>query len=454
LAFHLATLYRTGFVAKALPKRATGESKRPTGSQGEGASVARNFTDRYLKSLRPTGKHYDKWDLDGFGVRVSDKGTKTFVLMARYPGSNNPTRRAIGHYPAVSLAKARQTAAQWREWIAKGKDPADEINRQRAAEERKRANSFRAVAEDFINLAAAKQRKGAEVKRDIEREFIARWDGLPITGITTRDVTAVLDEVVARGATYQAHNLLGHIRRLFNWAIARGVYGVDHSPCDRMKPKDVIGAKAARTRVFNDSEWRAFWRATERIKYPYGPLFRMLALTGQRKSEVAEAQWSEFDLARKLWTIPAERMKADAPHVVPLSDAVIAILESLPRFNKGDHLFSTDFGQKPVNGFSKAKIILDKAILAELRKENHKPKLAPFVIHDIRRGMRTGLSALPVPSDVAELVIAHSRPGLRRVYDQYAFEAEKRRALELWAARLRDIVEPPPANVIELGARQ
>src|SRR5262249_39136490 len=70
--------------------------------------------------------------------------------------------------------------------------------------------------------------------------------------------------------------------------------------------------------------------------------------------------------------------------VVPLSDAVIAILESLPRFNKGDHLFSTDFGNRPVNGFSKAKVILDEAILAELRKDNPKAKLAPFVIHDIR----------------------------------------------------------------------
>jgi integrase len=407
------------------------------------------LTDRKLKSLKaaPEGKPYDVFDIDGFGVRVSDKGTKTFILTARYPGSNNPTRRAIGHYPTVSLVKARATAAQWREWIAQGKDPAGEIDRQRVAEERRRDNSFRVVAEEFIRLAASKQRRGAEVKRDLEKEFIARWGGRPITDITSHDVIAVLDEAVARDAPYQAHNLLGHIRRLFNWAIARGVYGVDHSPCDRMKPKDVIGAKAVRTRVFNDNEWRAFWRAAEGMKYPYGPLFRMLALTGQRKSEVAEAQWSEFDLMRKLWTVPAERMKADAPHIVPLTDSVIAILESLPQFNRGDHLFSTDFGQKPVNGFSKAKVILDKAIIAELRKDNPKAKLAPFVIHDIRRSMRTGLSALPVSSDVAELVIAHARPGLRKVYDQHSFEAEKRHALELWASRLRDIVEPPPANV-------
>ena len=352
----------------------------------------RNLTDRTLKSLKAarSGKHYDIMDsfVPGFGVRISDTGRRTFILVKRFPGSRNPTRLALGEFGALTLERARSKARDWLELIRAGKHPKDEEERQRVSEERKRANAFRAVAEDFIKLAAVKQRKGTEVKRDIEREFIARWGGRPITDITAHDVIAVLDDAVARGAPYQAHNLLGHIRRLFNWAIARGVYGVDRSPCDRMKPKDVIGPKAVRTRVFNDSEWRAFWRATEGMKYPYGPLFRMLALTGQRKSEVAEAQWTEFDSARKLWTIPAERMKADAPHVVPLSDAVIAILESLPRFNKGDHLFSTDFGRKPVNGFSKAKAALDKAILAELRKDSPKAKLAPFVIHDIRRGMR------------------------------------------------------------------
>jgi integrase len=143
----------------------------------------------------------------------------------------------------------------------------------------------------------------------------------------------------------------------------------------------------------DDSELRALWQATERMGYSYGPLFRMLVLTGQRKSEVAEARWSEFDLDKRLWIIPAERMKAEAPHVVPLSDDVVALLKSLPRFNKGDQLFSSTFGQTPVNGFSKAKVNLDKAMLAELRKVDVKAQLDPFVIHDIRRTMRTGLSA-------------------------------------------------------------
>ena len=147
---------------------------------------------------------------------------------------------------------------------------------------------------------------------------------------------------------------------------------------------------------------------------------------------------------------PAERMKMEAAHVVPLTDEVATILAQLPRFKKGDHLFSTTFGAKPVNGFSKAKELLDKKTLADLRSGAEHPEqivLEPFVIHDIRRTMRTGLSALPIPDMVRELVIAHARPGLHQVYDQYSYVDEKRRALELWAARLRSIVDPPAGNV-------
>ena len=100
----------------------------------------------------------------------------------------------------------------------------------------------------------------------------------------------VVDAIVDRGKPYAAHNALGYARRVFNWAIARGTYGLESSPCDRMRPKEIIGARKARTRVLNDDELRALWKAIEGLGYPYGPLFQMLALTGQRKSEVAEAR--------------------------------------------------------------------------------------------------------------------------------------------------------------------
>jgi integrase len=427
------------------------------------AKARKTLTDRALKALKPAapGKRYDVMDaiVPSLGARVTDKGHVTFILAARFPGKPNYTRRELGPYGELTLEAARTKARRWLEMIRAGIDPKVDEERRKLEQLRKQENSFSAVADEFVKRHVSKTRKGREVERDIRREFVARWATRPITDVTRHDVMAVIDAAVDRGSPYQAHNLLGYIRRLFNWAIARGTYGLESSPCDRLRPKDAIGKKALRTRVLKDGELRAFWRATESLGYPYGPLFRLLAVTGQRKSEVAEAQWSEFDLGGKLWTIPAARMKSDAAHIVPLSADAIAILESLPRFKSGEYLFSTTFGKKPVNGFAKAKVRLDKAMLAELRKgaddekARQKIKLDPFVIHDVRRSVRTGLSALPVPDLVRELVIAHTKPGLHKVYDLHAYEQEKRHALELWAARLRSIVTPPSANVVQMPAR-
>jgi integrase len=206
-----------------------------------------------------------------------------------------------------------------------------------------------------------------------------------------------------------------------------------------MRPAKVIGGKEARTRILADDELRSVWSAAQTMGYPFGSLIQFLILTGQRKSEVAEAQWSEFDLSSKLWRIPASRMKANAAHVVPLTDECMRILGNVPRFNGGDFIFTTTFGEKPVSGFSKTKLRLDALMSAELKRP-----VEPFVLHDLRRTMRTGLSALPIPDLVRELVIAHARPGLHKVYDQFAYLDEKRQALELWNARVREILSEPP----------
>jgi integrase len=422
------------------------------------------LTDRTLKSLKPApqGKRAVRWDdqVPGLAVRVTDKGKVTFVLIKRFPGGKHPVPRALGDYGAMSLEAARTKARYWNELVAKGIDPFIEEERQRQEELRKQRHTFAAVAEEFIKRHVSKTRKAAAFERELRSEFIDRWGGRPIADITQGDVKAVLKEAVDRGAPYQAHNLLVHIRSLFNWALGQGDdYGLDHSPCDRLKPKLVIGKKLARKRVLDDDEVRSLWRAAGKIKYPFGPIFQLLLLTGQRKSEVSDARWSEFDMGKRLWTIPAERMKADAAHVVPLTDEMIAILAELPRFKKGDYLFSTTFGAKPVSGFSKAKLRCDRVMLRTWRAlgrmagaDRSSARFPDWVIHDIRRSMRTGLSALPVPDLVRELVIAHTKPGLHKVYDQYAYLDEKRRALELWNQRLKAILTPPAANVIELAA--
>jgi integrase len=423
----------------------------------------RTLNDRMLKALKPAamGKRYDVMDalMPGFGVRVTDKGTKTFVLVARFPGYEQPTRRAIGEYGELTLEAARAKARDWHALIRTGKDPRSEEERTKAEQLRRDKNSFTAVAEEFIKRHVSKMRKAKEVERNIRREFIDRWAERPITNITRHDVMAVLNAAVDRGSPYQAHNLLGYIRRLFNWAISRGTYGLETSPCDRLRPVDAIGPKKSRRRILSDDELRAFWKCTGKTPYPYGPLLQLLLATGQRLSMVSEASRNEFDFNKKLWLIPAERMKGDNPHLVPLTQNVIDIIEGLPEFRSGDFLFSTTYGKKPIraHSLSKTKRRLDAAMLAELQRmagergdDPSKVKLAPWVLHDLRRTMRSGLSALPIEEHVRELVIGHVRPGISGVYDLFAYVEEKRQALELWGARLRSIVTPPPANVVAL----
>ena len=326
--------------------------------------VRNRLTDRKIKALRRMGKRYDVMDSDvpGFGVRVSEAGQKTFILIARYPGSTNPTRRALGEYPSLSLEKARERARDWRDLIRKGNDPKAEEDRQRRLELRKQETTLAAVAEDYIDRHVRGQRKAKDTEREIRKELIGFWGERPITSIMREDVIALVEAIARRPAPYTAHIILGHTRSLFNWAINRGAYGLETSPCDRIKPAALIGAKEPRQRVLNDAEIAAVWRGTEAMGYPFGPLYQLLLLTGARKNEVAGAKWGEFDLKKKIWTVPPERFKSNASHLVPLSDAAVAIIEALPRFTKGDHLFTTTYGEKPISGFSKGKARIDKLV--------------------------------------------------------------------------------------------
>jgi Arm DNA-binding domain len=129
-----------------------------TNDQGATMAAKRDFTDRFLKALKPaaTGKRYIAYDaqIPGFGIRVTDRcadeNKGAFVLVTRFPGSTNPAPRRIGDYPAMSLAKARELAREWREDIRQGVDPKVKEAERRREQERRRADTFAAV---FVTFA-------------------------------------------------------------------------------------------------------------------------------------------------------------------------------------------------------------------------------------------------------------------------------------------------------------
>src|SRR5262249_51455498 len=118
---------------------------------------------------------------------------------------------------------------------------------------RRKADTFGVAAEEFIKRVLPKQRLGRIVAKEIRKEFSDRWRGRPITSITRSDVLDVINQAVDRGAPYQARNLLGHVRAMFNWAIEAGDYGLEISPCDRIRPRHLIGERTPRDRVLTDA---------------------------------------------------------------------------------------------------------------------------------------------------------------------------------------------------------
>jgi integrase len=471
--------------------------------------MAIRLTDKKVASLKVTGKTVDgkprsRQDfmdavVPGFGVRVTDKGQRTYILADRFPGSTHYTRRELGKVGAVSLTEARAKARRWIELIGQGKDPTHEEARRARENLRQQKNTFAACAADYIsddvighNPDRPRQRKAADVQRIFDRVLVPLWCEKPINAITSDDVEDVIKLVKKSGtagmlasfgikplprkhkrgrpASRQgkpgtgagARNLFGTIKTFFNWVRDQKRYGLKSNPCADLSTKRLVGPKLPVDRFLDDDEIAAFWRATGRMCYPYGPFYRLLLLSGVRLNELADASYDEFN--GDAWIIPKERMKARnekaRAHAVPLTDDIRNIVDSLPRFKRGNFLFSTTHGQKPAWINSNVKKELDARMLrtlkalARMRGDNSDTvELMPWTNHDLRRTLRSGLSRLRIDRDTAEAVLAHVPGGIVGIYDVHDYFDRKKEALQSWSRHVRSLVEPKADNVRRLPAR-
>src|SRR5262249_47247454 len=264
-----------------------------------GCKMRINLTDRRIAALTsdPQGKRRPELRdavVPGLIVRIAAR-RKVFAVHVRFPGGKHPTRRVLGEVGTLNLDQARDTARDWLQQIRRGIDPAAEVRRRqdeaRRANEQRRLQQeglFRNVADDYLIRRVAGQRRAREAERIVRNVLVPAWGEKPITEITRRDVVRMVEEINDRPAPIYAALVFAHARTLFNWAINRGTYDLEHSPCDRVKIGDLVSRrKQPRQRVLGDDELRCLWKAARRMCYPWGPLFRFLLLTGTRKTEAA-----------------------------------------------------------------------------------------------------------------------------------------------------------------------
>lgn len=381
-----------------------------------------------LREARADGQSSFVYDteLRGFGARVSPTGVSFFVEYRLGGRAGRNRRMAIGRFGELTVDEARRKAKRLRADISDG---VDVMQRRDEARLRMTADSFATVVERYLEFSSKPGRYWKEVARLLTSHDLQAIRNKPLETITRVELVAIIDRVAMRSPS-MARALFAALRPLFKWCIPRGI--IETSPLDGVTPPAPL---SARDRILNEAEIAAFWQATEALGYPFSPIYRLLLLTGQRRSEVAGMRWDELDLAARCWVIPAERTKNGKPHLVDLSPQALEIIDTLDRNVRG-LLFSTT-SRSPPSGFSKVKQRLDHAMSLILGEQ-----LVPWRNHDLRRTAASGMAALDVPPHVVERVLNHlsgAQGGLTGVYQRHEYREERRRALVAWGAEIQRV---------------
>jgi integrase len=446
------------------------------------------ITKRTVDAAKPEARDYFVWDADGnevvkgFGLKVTPAGSKVYVFQYRIarPGEAERTpakRYTIGQHGKLTPDQARKRAKALAAMVEEGIDPRqrdlDEIS---ARDEADRQSAEKARLEGelaFENVAALwldhyeneKDRRPSSVrmaKLVVNKHLKPRLAGKPMPYIDRADLQPIIDAIPVRQRGMR-RAVFAYASVLFGWVHRRG--DIAENPVAGMaKPE----APKARDRVLTDDELSVVWKASETLGDPFGPYFRLLIITGQRRAEVAAMNWVELDRATATWTIPAERAKNDTVHIVPLSGQAIAELDRLAKIAHGDDVTEqaenwpkagfvlTTTGHSPISGISKAKKALDDAV-AKLRDGE---ALLNWRIHDLRRTLATGFQRLGIRFEVTEAVLNHvsgAKGGIAGIYQRHDWRDEKRSALNAWACHIAAITAPADksrSNVLQIDTRR
>lgn len=423
--------------------------------------MTKPLTDTQVRNLKPTGERYEVHDsgTPGLAIRVSAKGVKTWTMIYRVRGqgpaggqrvaqlAGRKRRLMLGDYPAVGLAAARAKATEVKRLAREGLDAATPPAKEAEVRESTVTDLLDRYVRDHLQRNVL--RAGGNAEKQLRLHVAAAWGDRPVKAIARGDLVKLLEAVRIertievrdgerlerrqRGGPGAAAEVRKWTRAMFQFAVDVGLRG--DNPFTDVKNRD---KQRHRDRVLTMAELVAVWEAAGVMGYPWGPWYRLIMLTGDRRGEWARARWDWLDAQRKRLEIPAEEYKTGKPQVVPLSRQAQALVAELPPAQTGPFLFSSDGGATAVAGFSKAKARLDG-----LLTRNGVSRLAPWVVHDLRRSMATHMERIGIEPHVIEVCLGHVLKGVAGTYRQYGYLPEKAKALQAWADELLKEIERP-----------
>ncbi len=384
------------------------------------------LTAKAIENVKPKDKQIKLFDGGGLFLLVTPAGSKLWRLKYRFEGREKLL--ALGAYPYLSLADAREARGDAKKLLAKGVDPGDARKAAKAARIAEIENSFEAIAREWHgkNSSSWVPEYGDQILRRLVLDIFPIIGNRPIADLKAADVLKALQPIESRGAVETAHRVKQTIGQIFRYTVAT-------SRAERDPTGDLKGAlrkvQASHHPAITDPEKvGALLRAIDGFdgSFIVKCALRLAPLVFVRPGELRKAEWIEIDLDQALWSIPAEKMKMKQPHLVPLSKQAKAILEELLAVTgRGQFLF--------VNHRSAKRPMSDNAINAAFRRMGYEQ--GEVTAHGFRATARTLLDeVLQFRPDFIEHQLAHAvRDPNGRAYNRTAHLKERKKMMQTWA---------------------
>ena len=386
------------------------------------------LTDTKIKPLKPKDKVYKVADRDGLYVSVSTAGTITFRYDYRINGRRETL--SIGKYGAdgINLAEARERLMIARKQVSEGISPATEKRIER--NKIRNADRFCVFAEKYladVQLAdSTKALRVATYERDIKDTFGNRL----MTEITTDEIRSHCEKIKDRGAPSTAIFVRDLIANVYRYAIQRGHKFAN--PADEIANSSIATFKK-RERVLTPREIKLFFNTLEETQSDFAlkKAVKFILLTMVRKGELVNATWDEVDFKNKVWTIPAERMKAKRAHNVYLSEQAIDLIVAFQIYSEGSpYLLPGRINRRqPIANSSLNRVIAN--CIKFINKDEQ--RIDEFTVHDLRRTGSTLLHEMGFNSDWIEKSLAHEQQGVRAVYNKAEYAEQRKEMMQRWA---------------------
>jgi integrase len=383
------------------------------------------LTDKTIRAVKHGNKPARLFDAGGLYLEVAPNGGKWWRLKYRFAGKEK--RLSLGVYPHISLKQARDRRDDAKKLLANGVDPSEQRKATKAAVTERAANSFEAVAREWFASFSKKWVKGHSDKilRRLEHNVYPHIGGRPIAEITSKEMLSVLRKVEDRGAIETAHRTKQNCSQVFRYAVATG-------RADRDPTVELRGALAPAKERHHPSitEPKAIGALLRAIDGYEGSLvtqcaLKLAPLTFVRPGELRRAEWSEFNLDKAEWRIPAARMKMREQHIVPLSKQAVAALAALrPLTGSGSYVFP---GAR-TNG----RPMSENTVNAALRRLGYSKD--QMTGHGFRSMASTHLNEQGWHRDAIERQLAHAeRDDVRAAYNFAEHLPERRKMMQAWA---------------------